>query len=780
MKKILIIIYSAFVIIVLANIIYYKSLYNKQIEYITTLLDHQVQLTGITVDDINNTFTSDLSEIGYLEDLGSFFSDQNYKQRAIEKIRFFYSKYQDFITGIKIFDDKKNEFTLKIEDGEWLEQQFVLHIMNDIFSRDTLLKVNRNFEYYLPIIKNNTVTGNIVVTVDYEKYFNTLFSVYNLKNYQWQWVLDDSGTVIYTNSEDKIIYNEKEKIISALENGSVGNLIHNAVIGGKGQQLVSSYYSTQLLQRDISLVFSSRTGFFRKYIIRNSFLIVIATLLLVQAIIYVLMRYLKKREGENKRLSDSEETLWKLIDGMPAGVIVYNKKREILMANNMAAEQFSCRSAVDMKSTVYPESSLSATNEYFAKNPGGVFNPGQFAILKKETGERIFFKNNIPIVFMGEEACLETLIDITELESARTHEAQANRAKSEFLARLSFEIRTPLTGIIGMTDIISRNKLPEEIRDIVNVLKKSSEDLLNIRDDILDFSKIETGNLVLEEIPFNLRDEIDYCSEKARILLAGKDIQFSSLVDENVPVSIISDPYRLRQILTNLINHSVRNTAKGKISLHCSLLGNDNGHVKLVFELSDTGKTFDTGILKKIFGEVVNIESKVLTSDDESGFGPVMAGQLIRLMGGKITVESPSEPAEQSGTRIRFTLGVYSNDRKQKTLNIDAITSFDKIKTLVITGPQISDDAILNLLHQLRLNISVTTYQKSTAGQIKAGLASADDKYNMAVILNDDDFNGFDVAASLRENGISDRLIILMISSEDTRGNYLKEYYDGC
>jgi signal transduction histidine kinase/CheY-like chemotaxis protein len=486
------------------------------------------------------------------------------------------------------------------------------------------------------------------------------------------------------------------------------------------------------------------------------------------------MRHLKKREGENKRLSDSEDTFRKLIDGMPAGVIVYNKKREILMANNMAAEQFSCRSALEMKGTAYPEFSLSAINEYFARNPGGGFDRGRFAIIKKETDERIFLKNNIPIIFMGEEANLDSMIDITELESARTHEAKANRAKSEFLARLSFEIRTPLTGIIGMTDIISRSKLPEEIRDIVNILKKSSEDLLNIRDDILDFSKIETGNLVLEEIPFNLRDEIDYCSEKARILLAGKDIQFSCLVDENVPVSIISDPYRLRQILINLINHSVRNTAKGKISLHCSLLGSDNGHVKLVFELSDTGKTFDSEILKKIFGEVVNIESKVLTSDDESGFGPVMAGQLIRMMGGKITLESPSEPAEQSGTRIRFTLGVYSNDRKRKPLNIDAITSFDKIKTLVITGPQVNDDGILNLLHQLRLNISITTYQKSTAGQIKAGMASDDDRYNMAVILNNDDFNGFDVAESLKENDLSGRLIILMVSSQDTKGNYLK------
>lgn len=774
MKKILIIIYSAFIIIVLVNIIYYKSLYNKQIDYIKTLLDHQVQLTGISVDDVNNTFTSDLSEIGYMEDLGSFFTDQDYRVSAIEKIRFFYSKYQDFITGIKIYDDEKNEFTLKIEDGEWLEQQFILHIMNTIYPRDTLVKGTRNFEYYLPVIKNNSISGNIVVTVDYDRYFDALFAVYNLKNYQWQWVLDDSGEVVYANSGDKISYSEKEKITSALESGSVGNLIHNAVIGEKDRKLISSYYSTQLLQRDLALIFSSPTSLFQKYIIRNSFLIVFVTLFLIQVIIYILLRHLKKRENENKRLTESEETLQRVIDKMPAGVIVYNKKREIIMANTLVAEQFSINSAAEMRGTEYPEASMTDINEYFAKNPGGVFDPGQFAIIKKETGERIYLKNTIPVTFKGEEGHMDTLIDITDLESARTHEAKANRAKSEFLARLSYEIRTPLTGIIGMTDILSRTRLPEEIRQIVVTLRKSSEDLLNIRDDILDFSKIETGNLVLKEIPFNLRDEIDFCTERARMFLSGKDIQFITVVEENVPVSIISDPYRFRQILTNLINHSVSNTTRGKISLNCSLLGNDNGYAKLAFELSDTGKTFDSGMLKKIFSEVVNIESKVLTSDDESVFGPVMAAQLVRMMGGKLNVESPSEPGDQSGTRIRFTLGAYSLDRKGKTLDIGAVTSFDKIKALVITDPQADDDRILSLLHQLRLNISVTNFQKSTAAQIKASLDSAEDSYNLVIILNDDKFNGFNVAGSLREKDISGKMIIVMVSSEDVNGNYLK------
>jgi len=773
MKKILIIIYSAFIVIILVNIIYYKSLYNKQIAYITTHLDHQVQLTGISVDDVNNTFTSDLSEIGYLEDLGSFFTDQGYRTGAVEKMRLFYLKYQDFISGIKIFDDERNEFTLKIEDGEWLEQQFILHSLNSIYTRDTLVKTNRNFEYFLPVIRNNKISGNIVVTVDYLKYFDALFSVYKLKDYQWQWVVDSSGEIIYSNSEEKVMYGEKEKITTALESGSVGNIIHNAVSGGKERQLVSSYYPTQLLQRDMAIVFSSPTTWFQNYIIRNSFLIVIATLLLIQAIIWILLRHLKKRENENKKLRESEGALTTLIDRLPAGVIIYDKNREILLANGLITKQLSLSSPSGIKGTGYPEFSLSVINEYFAKNPGGILDPAQFAIIKQETGDRIFLRNTIPLHFSGKECFADMLVDITEVEAARNHEAKANRAKSEFLARLSYEVRTPLTGIIGMTDIIGRENAGD-ISQIVSILRKSTEDLLNLRDDILDFSKIETGNLVLKEIPFNLRDELDYCADKARTFLSGKNIQFLNVVEENVPVSIISDPYRLRQIVTNLISHSLKNTTSGKISLNCSLLGNDNGFAKLAFDLSHSGKMTDAGKLKKIFSEAVNIESKVLTGDDEAVFGLEMAAQLVRMMGGKITVESAPDPDGKAGTWIRFTLGAHSFDRKQKALEVDSVKSFDKLKTLVITDPQADDDRVLGLLHQLRLNISVTNFQKSTANQIKAGLNSADDRYKMVIILNDEKFNGFDVAKSLKDNNISDKLIIVLISSEDTGGNYLK------
>ena len=776
MKKLLIIIYSIFLLIIIANIIYYKSLYNKQISYIIFLLDRQAQLAGLSIDSTNNYFISDLNETTYSEDLGSFFTNPDYQHKAVEKMKFFYLRYQNFISGIKFYDNKRNEFTLKIDDntGDWLEQPFILHVQGEIYDMEKLVEENRKFEYYLPIIKDNSTVGNVVVTVDYRKYFDALFSGFKLEDYQWQWIIDDSGQIIYDNSRSGVNYKQTDRITAAVESGSVGNLIHNAAIEGEEQEIISSYYSTQLLQRNLGLVFSAPTGSFSKNIIRNSLFMLIGTLLFIQLIISIFLGYLKKREDDNKRLSESERMLFRLIEEMPVGVIIHNKKREILKANNVAAAQYSYQSEAEMKGKTLPEISLTSVNEYFAKNLGGVFKPDQFIILTKGTGEMILYRNSIPVVFMGEEANMEILMDVTLLESARKQEAKANQAKSEFLARMSFEIRTPLNGIMGMTDILARHKLSDEVKEIVGMLRKSTEALLNIINEILDFSKIESGKLILDEIPFNLREEINYCADLARTIISDKKIKFTCLTDNEVPDSIISDPLRLRQVLTNLLNHSVRNTEKGEIRLTCSLHSQKNGIVTLAFELLDTGKAFDSESLEKIFANQINIESKIAANDDESAFGPVLARQLILLIGGEMKAESPSGLSGESGTKIRFTIPVYSNERMPKDLDLKNIRSYDKIKVLVITGRQTRDEQILGTIHHLGLNMSMTTYQKSTIGQIKANLTSSDDKYNMVVILDDEDFSGFEVAKSLVEYKLSGSLIVMMISSNDKKGNYLK------
>jgi signal transduction histidine kinase/CheY-like chemotaxis protein len=776
MRRILILVYTAFLIIIIANYIYYKNLYNSQIKYIVELLDRQVQIVGLSVDSTNNGFDSDFNRINFSEELSSFFTNPESQASAKEAMKSFFSKYNEFVIGIKLYDNNKNEFTLKKDDnGNWLEQPYILHLQGEIYKTEKPVRENQRYSYYLPVMDKltNQTIGNIVVTVDYQKYFKAIFSEFNLKDYQWQWVVSDSGEVVYDNNQNDVVYSQLNKITKGLAAGSVENIMHSAKINGKQVELISSYYSTQLLQRDLGIVFSAPTDKFQKYIIRNSLLIVIGTLLLIQAIIFLFMRFLKTQKVELERLRTSEKMFFKLIEEMPVGVIVHNKSREILKANKVAAGQYSYLSESDMKGKIFPESSLPGESEYYSKNLGGTFNPNQFVIIKKEIGEIVLYRNSIPVNFIGEEATMEILIDVTMLESARKKEEKANEAKSEFLARMSYEIRTPLNGIIGMTDVLKKHSLTPEIKDIVNLLHRSTEVLLSIINDILDFSRIESGKMILDEMPFNLREEIAYCIDLAKTNISFNEIALLSVVEENVPESIIGDPFRLRQILTNLINHSIRNTEKGEVRLKCGLKDSKDGILILGFELLDTGRSFDKASLKKIFGDFVNIESKKVKSNDDSEFGTILSKQLVELMGGELTASSPSGISGDQGTIISFTIHTYSNDRQIKELSLEKIKTFDKIRTLVITGNQNRDEEILGALHRFGLAVTTTTYQRSTVNQIRANINYPDDKYNLVVIFDDNDFNGFEAARAIWENRLSQYFIILLISANDKKGNYL-------
>ncbi|HEX2968191.1 MAG TPA: response regulator [Bacteroidales bacterium] len=776
MKRLLTVVYSVFILIMLCNYLFYRSLYHKQLNYIFELLDRQVQIVGLEVDKTNNGFLSDLNQINFDGDLTSFFSNGENRKLAIEKMKLFFSKYQTFITAIKYYDNSRNEFTLKqdteSDNIEWLESQpYITHVQSEIFNMEKLTEENRRFNYYLPVYnKSNQTIGNLVVTIDFQKYFREIFTTFNLQDYQWQWVISDSGEIIFNNYEGEIKYTNLEKITNRLAEGSVESTVHNAIINGEREEIISSYYSTQLLQRDLGLVFSAPTAFFQKYIVRNSFFIVIGTLLLIQVIIYFFWRYLKKQESEREKLETSEKMLFRLIEEMPVGVIIYNRKRQILKANKVAAEEYSYKNEEDMEGKVFPEILHTGTEVPVS---GTTLHPDQFIIVKKASGDIVLYRKGIPVIFRGEDCTMEILIDVTLLESARKQEVKASEAKSEFLSRISYEIRTPLSGVIGMTDLLSKHDLSPEAKDLVRLLRGSTEVLVGIINDILDLSKIEAGNMILDEKPFNLREEISFCTDLAKTHIPPESLRLSAIVDESVPDTVIGDPFRLRQILTNLLNNSIRNTDEGEIRLKCSVNESNEGQLKLGFELADTGKSFDKAALKRIFGDAESLESGTLTTNDELTFGTSLSRHLIQLMGGNLVTESPSGLTDGLGVKLMFTVNVYSNERVNKNIPVQKILTYDSLRALVISGIA-RDEESLAILHQTGMFLTVTTFLKSTVNQLKSNLNIAGDRYNLIVIFDDESINGFDVASALWHNKVAQSFIIMMISSNDKKGNYMK------
>jgi signal transduction histidine kinase/CheY-like chemotaxis protein len=781
MRRILLIVYSAFVLILFANYFYYNNLYNNQINYIKELLSKQVGIVGHSVDATNNGFISDLNKINFEDDLSKFFTDDKIQYRVEEKMKLFFSKYQDFVIGIKFYDNKKNEYTLKKDGGndsnEWLPNYTILRAQAEIFNMEKLVQENRRFNYYLPVIDRGTneIIGNIVVTVDYKKYFTEIFTVFNLETYQWQWVLSDSGEIILSNLENrKIEYTQLKQIGQSVFEGATGNIVHKANIDGKATDIISSFYSTNLLGQELGLVFSAPTDFFQKRIIRNSLFIVLGTLLLIQIIIFAFLGYLKSQKKEMSRLLNSEAMLFRLIEEMPVGVIIHKSQGEILKANKVAATQLSFISEKEMKGELFPETNVPGNSEYFSKNLGSTFSPEQFLIINKENGEIVLFRYSIPVSFMDNEAIMEILIDVTMLESARKQEAVSNTAKSEFLARMSYEIRTPLNGIVGMADVLSKFNLSREVNDIIGLMRRSSEVLLNIVNGILDVSKIESGKMLLNEAPYNIREAIYYCIDLARTNVSISSTDIVCVIDEQIPESVIGDPIRLRQVLINLLNNSVKNTEKGEIKLKCDLKSRNDRVITLGFELLDTGAGFDNSSLNRIFGDIVNSDKIVDRKKDESFYGTILARQLVELMGGRLKAESPSGLSGNSGLKVSFDIIVYSDEKPAKDIPLVNIKTFENIKTLVITGGQNRDEEILTALHRLGLTVTVTSFMKTTVSQIKANLKFPDLRYNLIVLLDDKDFNGFDAANQIWENNISGNFIILMISSNNLNGNYIK------
>ena len=242
---------------------------------------------------------------------------------------------------------------------------------------------------------------------------------------------------------------------------------------------------------------------------------------------------------------------------------------------------------------------------------------------------------------------------IAELESAKTTAEIASAYKSQFLANMSHEIRTPMNAIIGMTELALRGCTEEERREYLGMVRDSAASLLSILNDILDFSKVEAGRLELVDSPFRVQACVDEVVRTLRAKAAEKGIRLAARIDRALPPALSGDAVRLRQILMNFVGNALKFTDRGAVTIDVRAdYAFDDGSVLAHFAVRDTGIGISAEKQRSIFAPFEQGDSSITRRFGGTGLGLAIASSLVKLMNGRVWVESPwakPETGESSG-----------------------------------------------------------------------------------------------------------------------------------
>lgn len=416
-----------------------------------------------------------------------------------------------------------------------------------------------------------------------------------------------------------------------------------------------------------------------------------------------------------------------------------------------------------------------------SNKPNAAYDTDQYFYYQREGNEVVIFKKELPCTIDGREYVLSTFIDVTSVEKERKFEAAANNAKSDFLAKMSHEIRTPMNGIIGMTETLSREKLNDNQKEYISIIRRSADLLLNIIDDILDYSKIEAGKMQIEEIPFLLRDEVSLSVELFRAIAEEKDLTIKAIVNEDVPDKIIGDPFRLRQVLSNLISNAVKFTHKGSIEVSVELEEEYSGNITLLFAITDTGVGIAKEKLGTIFHSFTQAETATSRKYGGSGLGTTICKQLVSLMNGEIWVESPvhiENGSNQPGSRFNFTIEVFSNMEIEKKVNFNKIKNYSDVNALIITHNKTTKKRLYAFLEQQKVNVETLHYGDRIVNEIEE-LLSKKSKFHLILIVDEPGLDGLWLARKLQEDGYTDKHRVIMLSSNHKPDNYIQSRLAG-
>ena len=462
----------------------------------------------------------------------------------------------------------------------------------------------------------------------------------------------------------------------------------------------------------------------------------------------------ERRQAE-EALRESKEFTSSLLTSAPNPIIVFNPDQSIKYVNPALEELTGYRNAeIQGMKAPYPWWPDDNVIEYTARFEDDL-NPGTHkreSVFKKKNGELFWVAISATTIMsdgkvkyvvkvwddISQRKSMETL-----LVSAKEAAEAATRAKSDFLAHMSHEIRTPMNAIVGLSHLALKTELTPKQHDYLTKIQSSADSLMRILNDVLDLSKIEAGKIEIEIANFRLDQVLSNLVNVFSSKAAEKGLVLRLDTDPNLPLALKGDSLRLGQILTNLINNSIKFTQSGEIVVAAELMNRSSEKAELRFSIRDHGIGMTREQVARLFQPFTQADNSITRKYGGTGLGLIISQQLVRLMGGDISVEST--PGEGSTFSFTIVVGIQPMEDQNRA----------KIVPVALRGLRVlvadDDTAGAQILGQM---LTEMTFEPTMVNSGQAALRELDNKshsYDLVILdWRMPDMDGFETARRIR------------------------------
>lgn len=491
---------------------------------------------------------------------------------------------------------------------------------------------------------------------------------------------------------------------------------------------------------------------------------------IVFAYAYTVLKQREKDHVLHKKLEKEKIYLSTIMDNMRQGIVAINTKGEIVAFNKWAEMIFGHKEqdivGLSITEIIPPE-----WRDFYMKGLKTYLETGEAYIMQKDVELVGYHKRGyefpmslttIEVEKEKEVTFIGFIRDISEqkekeskLRHAKKEADQANAAKTDFLANMSHELRTPLNSILGITRMLGDDdNTPEERQEMVSTVLKSSTNLLEIVNDILDISKIESGNLILEQIVFDLKKTGSNLLEIMAPLASEKGISLNVQYEDDEIPYLVGDPFRINRILTNLVGNAIKYTEKGSVTILFQTRFLSPEKICVHCSVKDTGIGISETKLEKIFQKFVQADVSTTRQYGGTGLGLAITKELVEVMDGDIGVNSIESEGSEFWFKIPFL--VATDIPKQEKIERRSRNRDDDTNLIPMNQARvlIAEDHLLNqdLIKRLFKRMGFENFDVVDNGDI-AVQAYEEGEYDLILMdCHMPDKNGYEATKEIRNS----------------------------